>query len=37
VVLEGNVVRCEDKNEGRRVGIGIVFFHQARTASEQDG
>ena len=34
VVLEGKVVRGEGKNERRRVGLGIVFFHQTRTASE---
>ncbi len=36
VVLEGKVVRCEGKNERRRVGLGIVFFHQSRRASEQE-
>ena len=35
VVLEGKVVRCESKNERRRIGIGIVFYHQTKTPAEQ--
>ena len=36
VVLEGKIVRCEGRNERHRVGLGIVFFHQSRRASEQE-
>jgi phosphoribosyl 1,2-cyclic phosphodiesterase len=36
VVLGGKVVRCENRDERTRVGIGIVFFHQTKSSADRE-